>query len=494
MVKVGISFVSAAGAAANLVAEDPGWNFAAVAQCGDCGVERPVGPGGRPRRHATPRSASSTPPCTTPCCSLRCSATTTASTWGSTIGCTPLSGGHVQYSKSRKGTSTDPKSPSWPSCCRVLPPRWSSRCSTMRTRPRGASCPSGSSPTTTPASGTGIPPTRSSPTPTPTVRASSTWQHALKPMIHGATVPESGFVDRAAEPRPSTWPTVGCPQLTYDITSYPYTDGGSETLEYSVDDFSISQLARRRPATRPRRPLFAKRGQNWQNLFNPATGYLAARQADGSFPAGPAFQPASPADQAQGVAQQGFEEGNAIQYTWAVPQNLAGLFGLMGGDRAAVAKLDTFFTRLDATRFAAVRLGRQRAGGVDPLRVRLRRAPCETQSVVRRIMTQLYPLAPVASRARTTSGPSPRGTCGRRWASTPKPRGGRPGHDQPPLPPGEGHRGQWPHAHHHRLRMPPTPTSACPTGDRVGAGPRRGTSRGSLPRPSPRGEPRGGLG
>ena len=35
------------------------------------------------------------------------------------------------------------------------------------------------------------------------------------------------------------------------------------------------------------------------------------------------------------MAQQGFEEGNAIQYTWAVPQNLAGLFGLMGGDRAS---------------------------------------------------------------------------------------------------------------------------------------------------------------
>jgi predicted alpha-1,2-mannosidase len=214
---------------------------------------------------------------------------------------------------------------------------------------------------------------------------------ALRAMIHGATVPENGFAERQnlTEYEAQGW----VPQLTYDITSYPYTDGGSETLEYSIDDFSISQLALA-AGEKAEAAVFAKRGQNWQNLFNPATGYLAARQADGSFPAGPAFQLASPADQAQGVAQQGFEEGNAVQYTWAVPQNLAGLVGLMGGDSAAVAKLNTFFTQLNATRFEPYDWAGNEPGEWIPFEYDYAGAPSRTQSVVRRIMTALYPLAP----------------------------------------------------------------------------------------------------
>jgi predicted alpha-1,2-mannosidase len=218
-------------------------------------------------------------------------------------------------------------------------------------------------------------------------------KQALTAMVHGATVPEAGFAERQnlTEYLSQGWVSA----LTYDITSYPYTDGGSETLEYSLDDFSIARLARA-AGEHAVAAVYAKRAQNWQNLFNPATGYLAARQADGSFPAGPAFQLASPADQAQGVAQPGFEEGNAIQYTWAVPQDLAGLIGLMGGDQATVAKLDTFFTHLNATRFEPFDWAGNEPGEWIPFEYDYAGAPFETQSVVRRIVTQLYPLAPVA--------------------------------------------------------------------------------------------------
>ena len=160
------------------------------------------------------------------------------------------------------------------------------------------------------------------------------------------------------------------PQMTYDITSYPYTVGGSETLEYALDDFSISQLAAAL-GEKSESATFAKRAQNWQNLFDPSTGYLAARTSDGSFPPGPAFQLASAADQLQGIAQEGFEEGNAVQYTWVVPQNLAGLIGLMGGDQATVAKLNTFFKQLNAHALQPVRLGRERARDVGAVHLRL---------------------------------------------------------------------------------------------------------------------------
>lgn len=218
---------------------------------------------------------------------------------------------------------------------------------------------------------------------------------AVAAMIHGATVPENDglIVERQNLDQYETQGWV--PELSYDITSFPYTDGGSETLEYSIDDFSISVLARAAGEDREA-AIFAERGQNWQNLFNPATGDLAARQADGSFPAGPAFQPASPADQAQGIAQQGFEEGNAIQYTWAVPQNLAGLVGLMGGDATAVVKLDTFFTQLNASRFQPYDWAGNEPGEWIPYDYDYVGEPWATQAVVRRIMTQLYSLSPVS--------------------------------------------------------------------------------------------------
>jgi predicted alpha-1,2-mannosidase len=216
---------------------------------------------------------------------------------------------------------------------------------------------------------------------------------ALRAMVHGATVPESGLVSE--RPDLTGYEARGwVPQLTYDVTSFPYTDGGSETLEYSIDDFAISRLARATGQTTVA-DRFAARAQNWQHLFDASTGYVSARQADGSFPPGPAFQPASPALQAQGVAQQGFEEGNAVQYTWDVPQDLGGLVGLMGGDRAAVAELDTFFTRLDATRFAPYDWAGNEPDEWAPFAYDYAGAPWRTQAVVRRIMTQLYPLAPV---------------------------------------------------------------------------------------------------
>jgi predicted alpha-1,2-mannosidase len=219
-------------------------------------------------------------------------------------------------------------------------------------------------------------------------------RQALQDMVHGATVPESGLIQERANL--ATYEAQGwVPQLTYDITSYPYTDGGSETLEYSIDDFAISQIARA-AGDDSAATEFAKRSQNWQNLFDPSTGYLAARQADGSFPAGAAFQPASPADQAQGIAQQGFEEGNAIQYTWDVPQNLAGLFALMGGSGAARAKLDTFFTHLNATRFQPYDWAGNEPSEWTPFEYDYAGAPWQTQSVVRRIVSRLYPLAPAA--------------------------------------------------------------------------------------------------
>jgi putative alpha-1,2-mannosidase len=43
-----------------------------------------------------------------------------------------------------------------------------------------------------------------------------------------------------------------------------------------------------------------------------------------------------------------FVEGSAAQYTWFVPQDVAGLVAALGGRDAALARLDAFFANLNA--------------------------------------------------------------------------------------------------------------------------------------------------
>ncbi|WAZ24721.1 GH92 family glycosyl hydrolase [Streptomyces cinnabarinus] len=115
--------------------------------------------------------------------------------------------------------------------------------------------------------------------------------------------------------------------------------GAAETLEMSGADFALTQLA---PAA-GRKDIaaeFGRRSQWWQNNFNiaahPSGGYIANRKADGSWVTG--FTPAT---------GNGFVEGTAAQYTWMVPHNPAGLFAAMGGRDRAVARLDSFFHDAD---------------------------------------------------------------------------------------------------------------------------------------------------
>ncbi|MGW3160774.1 GH92 family glycosyl hydrolase [Streptomyces sp. NPDC001089] len=119
--------------------------------------------------------------------------------------------------------------------------------------------------------------------------------------------------------------------------------GASVTLEWAIDDFAIARLAQAAGDHDTAR-TFTRRGQNWQNILNPATGYLSPRGEDGLFPDGPGYQPPPPGR----FGQDGFDEGNAAQYNWLVPQNTAGLIQAMGGREATAKRLDAFFGKLNA--------------------------------------------------------------------------------------------------------------------------------------------------
>ena len=68
---------------------------------------------------------------------------------------------------------------------------------------------------------------------------------------------------------------------------------------------------------------FTRRAASWRALWDPTSGFLRARNADGTFPAG--FD-------AMATDGQGYIEGNAWNYSLYVPHDVRGFSDLIGGD------------------------------------------------------------------------------------------------------------------------------------------------------------------
>lgn len=111
-------------------------------------------------------------------------------------------------------------------------------------------------------------------------------------------------------------------------------ENAAKTLEYAYDDFAIYQLGKALGKPASEIEIYAKRSMNYKNLFDPSTGLMRGKNADGTFQS-----PFSPFK--WGGA---FTEGNSWHYTWSVFHDVAGLAKLMGGNEKFVAKLDSVFT------------------------------------------------------------------------------------------------------------------------------------------------------
>ncbi|MEU9658168.1 GH92 family glycosyl hydrolase [Streptomyces chartreusis] len=165
---------------------------------------------------------------------------------------------------------------------------------------------------------------------------------ALGSLVKAATVPTDKDLSPAGKPVLSVGqrPSLDKYLKHHYMPSVSNAWGGAaETLEMSGADFALSQLAAE-AGQKDTAKTFADRSQWWQNNFNIAAtedgGYIANRKADGSWVTG--FTPAT---------GNGFVEGTAAQYTWMVQHNPAGLFAAMGGRAAAERRLDTFFHDAD---------------------------------------------------------------------------------------------------------------------------------------------------
>ena len=114
-------------------------------------------------------------------------------------------------------------------------------------------------------------------------------------------------------------------------------DRASETLEFALADFSLALMADSLGHDGDRDALLA-RANNYVNVIDPDSGFARPRNADGSW-----RTPYSPEEPDH------FVEGTGWQYTWLAPQDLRGLFDLVGGngrggDPLVRERLDTFFS------------------------------------------------------------------------------------------------------------------------------------------------------
>jgi len=111
----------------------------------------------------------------------------------------------------------------------------------------------------------------------------------------------------------------------------------SVTLESSYDDWCVAQLAKAL-GKQDDATYFTKLAHNYQNVYNPAIGFMAPKSADGKWVAN--FDPKL------GGGQGGRDyttEMNTWVYTFSVQHDVAGLIHLMGGRDAFNAKLDRVF-------------------------------------------------------------------------------------------------------------------------------------------------------
>ena len=177
-------------------------------------------------------------------------------------------------------------------------------------------------------------------------------------------------------------------------------EAGSKTLEYAYDDYCAAQLAGAAGKT-AEAATFARQALNYTHLFDPKTGFMRGRKADGSW-----NEPFYP-DEWGGP----FTEGNSWHWTWSVMHDVPGLIKLMGGEANFAAKLDAVFTTAPTVRFGtygkmehemlemiATDMG-QYAHGNEPIHhmVYLYNyvgQPWKTQSRARQIMALLYQATP----------------------------------------------------------------------------------------------------
>ena len=107
-------------------------------------------------------------------------------------------------------------------------------------------------------------------------------------------------------------------------------------MEYALADGAAARAAEALGKDDDAR-YFTERSHSYRNYFDPVTGFMRGRDAKGGWRT--PFNPFASTHRADDYC-----EGNAWQYTWLVPHDVAGLQACFGSREAMIAKLDSLFT------------------------------------------------------------------------------------------------------------------------------------------------------
>lgn len=192
-----------------------------------------------------------------------------------------------------------------------------------------------------------------------------------------------------SHPQKSNWEVYT--KYGYFPTDLTKAESVSSTLESVYDDYAAADMARRMGKTEDA-AYFAKRADYYKNLFDPSTGFMRPRKADGTWKT-----PFDPSDVGHAESSGGdYTEGNAWQYTWHVQHDVPGLIALFGGEEAFLNKLDSVFTvKLETTQADVTGLIGQYAHGNEPSHhvaylYALAGRPERTQELIREIFDTQY--------------------------------------------------------------------------------------------------------
>jgi predicted alpha-1,2-mannosidase len=157
------------------------------------------------------------------------------------------------------------------------------------------------------------------------------YQLAYQAVYKDAMTPPQGDTTRRWFDREPYTPYEARAGLTYAkrlgyIPADKISESASSTLEEAYDDYAVAQVAKA-AGKNGDYAFFMKRSMNYKNLFNPARGFMQAKNSDGAW--------SSPDD--------GWTEGDQWVYLFAALHDIPGVVQLLGGPRAASAKLDEHF-------------------------------------------------------------------------------------------------------------------------------------------------------
>jgi predicted alpha-1,2-mannosidase len=215
---------------------------------------------------------------------------------------------------------------------------------------------------------------------------------ALKYMVKAGTEPGIGQHGGSERPFLADYRKLG-----YVPVDKIQRSAASVTLEYANADFAVAQLAKNLGDEADYRS-FLKQSENWKSLLDPATGWIRPRNSDGTWLAGFDADLSIPRTKVRGYSwdisnQVGFEEGNSYQYTFMIPFDYPTLIAAIGGEDKVIPRLDKFFLKLRCWGAPCFNIENEE-DFVVPYAYVFAGQPWKTQDVVTRIANETFTTKP----------------------------------------------------------------------------------------------------